>query len=680
MTLRGALVAGSILSLALAAVEPPAAFRGQPPARSGLDLANVDPSVRPQDDLFRHANGRWLATVEIPTDRVTYGTFAEMAERTDGHLRAIAEEAVRSSAPTGSPLRQIGDFYRSALDEARLAALGADPVRAQLHRFSAIRTRQEFAFEAGRLTSLMAGGPFGNSIMVDAEDAGQLLVEIPQGGTMLPNRDYYLNTDAASNELRQRYEAYLVRLFTLAGRADAAAAGRAVLDFETALARLQLPPVESRVAARSAPRRTLRELAAAMPGFDWAAWARPLGFDRVGSVVPLQPSFFRGFAALIPVTPLDTLKDWLAARHLNSSAPYLSPAFVDARFEMFGRMLGGQELPRERWRTGVSLASTFLGDALGRLYVERHFSSRAKSRAERLIANLVTAFKQGIDEAAWLAPPTRREALAKLSRLRLKIGYPGRWRDYRDLKIKDDDLFGNVMRGRAFDNQLRMARVGGLVDPSEWMVPVQTLNAYYSPALNEIILPASMLQPPLFDAEADEAANYGAVGALMGHELSHALDDRGQAYDARGVPRPWWTAPDLDAFRKSASVVARQYDGYQPIEGLHVNGELTLTENLADVSGLSLAYRAYLIALDGKPAPVIDGLTGAQRFFLAWAGMWRLKVRDNYLRQWLLTLPHAPYEYRANGPVSHLRAFYDAFGVEPGDRLFRPPDTRAQPW
>ena len=606
--------------------------------------------------------------------------FAEMAERTDADLRAIAEDAARMSAPPGSALRQIGDLYRSAMDEARLDELGAAPVRPQLDRFSAIRSREAFAFEAGRLTSLMAGGPFGNSIIVDAEDSKRLLVEIPQGGTMLPNRDYYLNTDAASVELRQRYELYLVRLFALAGRADAAAAGRSVLDFETALARIQLPPEESRVAARSAPRRTLRELAGLMPGFDWAAWATPLGFDRVSSVVPLQPSFFRGFAALVAETPLDTLKNWLAARHLNSSAPYLSPAFVDARFEMFGRILTGQELPRDRWRTGVSLLNAFLSDALGRLYVERHLPPAAKAHAEQLMGNLLRAYRQAIEEADWLAPGTRREAIAKLSRIRLKIGYPNRWRDYRDLAIKDDDLFGNVMRGRAFDNQQRMARVAGPLDSSEWMVPVQTLNAYYNPALNEITVPASVLQPPIFDADADDAANYGALGALMGHELSHALDDRGQAYDARGVPRHWWTAADVETLRASSAVLMEQYEGYSPIRGLHVNGSLTLTENLADVNGLSLAYRAYLISLAGKPGPSIDGLTGAQRFFVSWAGMWRLKVRDNYLRQWLLTLPHAPYEYRANGAVTHLPAFYEAFALTPQDKLYRPPGARARVW
>ena len=673
MTFRAVFIAGMFICGA-------AFLAGQSPAKSGLDLDNLDTTVRPQDDLFRYANGRWLAAAEIPTDRVTLGTFAEMAERTDLHLRAIAEEAARSSAPSGSPVRQIGDLYRSATDQVRLGQLGAAPVRPQLDRFSAIRSREAFAFEAGRLTSVMAGGPFGNTIIVDAEDSKRLLVEIPQGGTMLPNRDYYLNTDAASVELRQRYETYLARLFALAGRDDAAAAARSVLDFETALARLQLPPVESRIAARSAPRRTLRELSDVMPGFDWAAWASPLGFDRVWRVVPLQPSFFKGFAALVAETPLDTLKNWLAARHLNSSAPYLSPAFVDARFEMFGRILTGQELPRDRWRTGVSLVNTFLPDAIGRVYVERHFSPRAKARAERLMANLLKAYKQAIEEATWLAAPTRREALAKLSRIRLKIGYPDRWRDYRDLAIANDDLFGNVMRGRAFDNQNRMARVGGPLDSHEWMVPVQTLNAYYNPALNEITLPASVLQPPIFDADADDAANYGALGALMGHELSHALDDRGQGYDARGIPRLWWTAPDLESFRTSSLVLARQYDGYSPITGLHVDGELTLTENLADLNGLSLAYRAYVLSLEGQAAPMVDGLSGAQRFFVAWAAMWRLKVRDNYLRQWLLTLPHAPYEYRANGPVGHLGAFYDAFGLTPPDKLYRPPATRVRVW
>jgi len=672
MTFRSALLTGVLLS----AVVLPCS----PSLKSGVDLVNLDPAVRPQDDLFRYVNGRWLATVEIPTDRVTWGTFAEMAERTDADLRAIAETAARSNAAAGTPARQIGDLYRSAMDEARLAALGAQPVRPQLERFAGIRNREEFAFEAGRLTSLMAGGPFGNSIIVDATNSDRLLVEIPQGGTMLPNRDYYLNADAASVELRQKYEGYLVRLFSLAGRADAAAAGRSVFDFEVELAKMQLPPVESRTAARSAPRRTLHELHASMPGFDWTAWAKPLGFDRVSNIVLLQPSFFQQFAALVGNTPLDTLKNWLAARHLNSSAPDLGPAFVEARFEVFGRILTGQELPRERWRTGVSLANTFLADAMGRLYAELHFTRDARVRAEQLMTNLLTAYRQAIQEADWLSPSTRREALAKLSRLRLKIGVPSRWRDYRDLEIKGYDLFGNVMRGRAFDNRYRMARVAGPLDPDEWMVPVQTLNAYYNPALNEITVPASMLQPPIFNADADDAANYGAIGALMGHELSHALDDRGQGYDARAMPRSWWTPLDLQRFRESARIVAEQYDAYSPLPGLRVNGDFTLAENLADVTGVSLAYRAYLLSLKGQPAPVLDGFTGPQRFFMGWASMWRSKVRDSYMRQWLLTLPHAPYEYRANGPVSHLPGFYEAFGVTEGDRLFRRPATCVRMW
>ena len=417
-----------------------------------------------------------------------------------------------------------------------------------------------------------------------------------------------------------------------------------------------------------------------MPGFDWTAWAKPLGFDRVASVVPLQPSFFRSFAALVAETPLETLKNWLAARHLNASAPYLSPAFVDARFEMFGRTLIGQEQPRDRWRLGVSLASAYLGDAFGRLYVERHFPAKARARADRLMENLLTAFRKAIKEADWLAPATRREALDKVSRIRLKIGYPNRWRDYRDLEIRDDDLMGNIVRGRAFDNKFRMARVAGPLDSSEWMVPVMTLNAYYNPALNEITLPASVLQSPIFDATADDASNYGALGALMGHELSHALDDRGQAYDARGVPRAWWTASDLEKFRDSSFVLTQQYNGYRPLDGVQVNGTFTLTENRADVSGLALAYRAYVLSLNDKPAPVIDGLTGAQRFFLAWAAMWRVKVRDSFLRQWVLTQPHAPYRYRANGPVGHLEAFYEAFAVTPQDKLFRPPEARVRFW
>jgi predicted metalloendopeptidase len=648
---------------------------------SGLDLDSFDRTIRPQDDLYRFVNGGWVDRTTVPPDRVSYGTFPELADRAEHQLRTLIEDvAARPDRKPGSTLQQIADLYASILDEATLEALGDGPLRPELARIDAIRTTRDLAAEAGALTAIAAGGPFAGTVTTDTQDPSRLIVLVTQGGTLLPDRDYYLKDDAKYVEVRRQYVAYLERLFTLAGRPRAADEARDVLALEIALAGAQLSQTESRNPGRTFNPFTLHQLAEAMPGFDWIAWARPQGIDRVAALSLTQPSFFRAFAELVPATPLATWRAWLAARYLTASAPYVSQAFNDVRFDFFGRVLTGQELPRVRWKRGVSLVSGFLGDAIGRLYVERHFPPAARERVETIAAHMIASYRDTLKGSTWLSPRARSSALAKLSALRVKVGYPDKWRSYAGLRIRPDDLLGNVQRAQKFQADDRLARLQESADPREWLVTAQTVNAYYNPSRNEIVLPAGVLQPPLFIVGADDAINYGAIGGLLGHELTHAFDNTGRAFDATGQSRNWWTREDEEGFAARARQLVDQFDAAEPMAGQRINGLLTLAENVGDLAGLAIACDAYRRSLGGTPSTVLDGFTGEQRVFLGWARTWRSLMREDYLRQWLLSTPYAPPEYRTNIPAGNLPAFYDAFGVKEGDKLFRQPGERISIW
>jgi len=647
---------------------------------SGLDFANFDPTVRPQDDLFRAVNGGWLARTPVPPDRVTYGTFVELADKTESDLRAIIESVAAERDRQRGTARQIADLYASLMNQGRAEELGLQPIASLLQRIDAIGTPRDLASEAGYLSAIALGGPFLGGVEEDAERPGTPIATIAQGGTLLPDRDYYVKDDERFVRIRAQYVDYLSSVFTLVGRPNPAADARAVLALETAIARLQWRQEETRDPASTAKKFTLTALDREMPGFDWARWARPQGIDRTGYVVLSQPSFFKGFAALIGSTPIETWKAWLLSRLLTACAPYLTRGLSDARFEFFGRVLSGQELPRTHWKRGVGLVNGFLGDAAGRLYVERHFPASSRARVEKLVATIVAAFRQAITEAPWMSARAKRSALDKLSRLSTRVGYPDRWRDYRGLVIRPDDLFGNVQRARQFDGEYKLRRLSEPNARGEWLMTPQTVNAYYSPVLNEVVVPAAMLQPPLFDAAADDAANYGAIGAIVGHEIGHGFDDRGRRLDGEGAMLNWWTAGDEQAFTERAQALVEQFNAYSPLEGARVNGLLTLRENIGDLSGLAIAWRAYKMSLGGRSSPVIDGFTGEQRFFLRWAQVWKGRIRDEYLRQTLLSTPHAPPEYRANGPASNVAGFYEAFAIRPGDGMYREPARRITIW
>ncbi len=593
-------------------------------SRTGFDAAGLDRSVRPVDDLFAHANGVWLRSVEIPGDRVTYGTFAEVADRTEAELRTLVDDVIagRVKAP-GAARRQVTALYASAVDENELERRGAAPLQPELARIDAIRTIGGVAAEAGRLSSLGAGGPFDGGPLPDPEQDGQTIVRVLPGGTLLPDLRYYVDADPAFAGARRGYQAYLRRIFELTARTAPSDAADAVLALESDIAREEWP-----AGGADPPRRrmTLRELSASMPGWDWAAWARPQGLDRVPALLVVRPAFFEAFAALTARVPLDTWRNWLVARYVTAAAPYLSAPFDTARYEFFGAALTGQTEPRARWKRGVNLVSSYLPDVLGRLYVERDFDAGTRRKARQLLDAIVDAYR-AVLAGGTLPPAARRDALAKLAAMRIEVGYPGAWHDYGGLEARPDDLFGNWLRAMAFESA---ARERAAVEPAAgtWVRPPQTVNAYYDVAANAIVVPAAILQPPVFDPAGEAAMNFGAAGALAGHEIAHAFG---------------------------------------------------ADENAADAVGLAVAFEAYRRSLSGSAAPVVDGLTGPQRFFLSFARMWRSKERPAYVRSMAAGAYRSPRD-RANGAASSVDAFYEAFGVKPGDAMYRAPDQRIRMW
>ena len=667
-TAIGAMVAGGVI------------LAQQASLKSGLDLLGFDKTVRPQDDLFRYVNGNWLAKTEIPPDRPVYSAFVEVADRAEVNLHALIEElAADPHRQPGSAAQQVGDFYVAFMDEKRVNALGADPLKPRLAEIDAISDTRQFAEVAGRLSVVGVQVPVSSLVNPDAGDPTTFALYLNQGGMAL-SREYYLGDTPRFADIRTKYVAYLTEVFTLAGLPNAGESAKAVMALETALARVQWTQVESRDAVKTYNKYPLSKVIAEMPGFDWLAWAKPQGFDKATEWIVGQPSFFQGFAALVPKTPLSTWKAWLAARLITRHGMFLSDRFLRTRFAFFNTTLTGQQEPRARWRRGVQLISGTMGDALGRLYVAKYFSAGSRQRVEKMIAHVVTAYRGSLTDLEWMTPATRQEALAKLAALSSKIGYPFRWRDYSTLEIRADDLIGTRERVDKFEHEYQARKIGTPVDRDEWLMTPQTVNASYSAVRNEIVFPAAVLQPPFFDPTADDAANYGAIGAAIGHEIGHAFDDQGRRYDANGKLRDWWTSHDEAEFRKRTRLLVEQFNAFSPLPGVNVNGELTLGENIGDLGGLVIAYKAYRLSLAGKAAPVIDGFTGDQRFFISFARCWRAKARDGYLRQQVLTGPHAWSEFRANGPLGNIPEFYAAFDVKLGDRLFVAPDKRVKIW
>jgi putative endopeptidase len=639
----------------------------------GFDAAGMDRAARPGDDFFGYANGGWTNTVEIPADRASWRMFDQLDELSKARTREILEDAART------PGSRIGDFYASFMDERAAEAKGIAPIAPWL---DAIRRSPDAAAIASRMGALLRLGiraPFRIDIDQDDKAPDAYIAKASQSGLGLPDRDYFLKDDAKLAAIRTAYAAYLARLLTLAGEGDAAARAARIFDFEKQLATVQWSRIDSRDADKIYNKWARADFARKAPGFDWSAFLGAAGVDRQQTFLVAQPSAFAGSAGIIAATPLPVLKDYMLVRTIDAYAPYLSKPLVDAQFAFSRTTLGGVPENEPRWKRGVSLVSSEIGEAVGQIYVARHFPPAAKREADKLVRNIIAAMGDRLRALDWMAPATKQKALAKLAAFRPKIGYPETWRDYSALVIKRDDLVGNVSRAEDFEWRRNLAKLGKPVDRGEWFMTPMTINAYANPTMNEIVFPAAILQPPFFDPNADPAINYGAIGAVIGHELSHHFDDQGRKYDASGRLTEWWTAEDVTRFKARTDKLVRQYDAYEPIPGQHIQGALTLGENIADLAGLTLTHDAWRRALGGKPAPVIDGFTGEQRFYLGWAQIWRSKYREPYLRRLLLTDPHSPQPYRVL-EARNLDPWYQAFGVKPGDKLYLPPAERVRIW
>ena len=522
--------------------------------------------------------------------------------------------------------------------------------------------------------------PLAGFVDGDAQQPDRDILYVLQGGLGLPDRDYYLKAEPKLQEYRDKYVQLLTTLLTLSNTPTPDAHAKAILELETRLARAHWTNVESRDAVKTYNKRALTDLGKEFPGFDWTAWTTELGIAQAPAIVISQPSYVRAFAAAVNELPVERWKPYIRASLLNGFAPYLNKAFVEAEFAFYGTTLRGVPENEPRWKRAINTINANLGEMLGKLYVERHFTPPAKARMEALVENLRKAFREGIEGLDWMSPETKKQAQEKLARFRPKVGYPTKWRDYSRVEIMPDDLVGNVSRAFVAENEFQLAKVGNPIDPEEWGMTPQTVNAYYNPVRNEIVFPAAILQPPFFDMEADDAVNYGAIGGVIGHEMGHGFDDQGRRYDASGALRDWWAAKDAEEYMKRAKLLVDQYNALEPLAGLHVNGELTLGENIGDLTGVVIAHRAYKLSLNGREAPVFDGLSGDQRFFFGWVQAWRAKQRDDALRQQVMSNPHAPDVYRANEPLRNVPEFYSTFGVNPGDRMFLAPEKRTKIW
>jgi predicted metalloendopeptidase len=672
--------AGLLACAARPAMAAPAADAAAPGARSGLDTQYFDDSVRPQDDIYRHVNGKWLESFQIPADRGLYDQFTLVEEAVQGQLRTLIEGLERSAYPADPDQRKIADLYATFMDPAALEPLGLAPLAQEFARIRALRSRADIPALIAHVNEIGVSAPYEPLVHQDEKDSTRYVVDLGQGGLGMPDRDYYLQSDERLRRMRASYLAHVRKMLTLAGDAGAGSEARAIVALETALARIQWTQVENRDPIKTYNRYAIAQLAVLAPGYGWDQYLRASGVQgRVDALFISQPSYITGFARLWQRTPLRVWKAYFRWHVLNAYARYLSKAFVDERFAFSGGVLQGAKSNQPRWRRGISLVDGCIGEGLGKLYVARYFPPAYKARMDELVGNLLAAYRADFEELDWLGPQTRQQALAKLALFNTKIGYPAKTRDYSALAIQRGDLVGDVERCNEFEWRRNLAKLGQPVDRSEWLDTAPTVNAYYSAELNEIVFPAGILQPPFFNAAADDAVNYGSIGTIIGHEISHGFDDQGSQYDGHGNlldPPGWWTAEDLARFKSRTHRLVEQYSAFAPLPGFHVNGELTLGENIADNSGLAIAYKAWRISLHGQPAPVIDGLTSEQRFYMGHAQAWRSKARDAEIIRRIKIDPHAPDPARVTIVESNQDPFYAAFGVKPGDRMYLPPEQR----
>jgi len=643
----------------------------------GIDTSAIDPSTPPQEDFFRHVNGGWLERTEIPADRSRFGSFDELSIEARERVRTLIEEAAAGRFPDDPDAARIAAAYSSYLDSARAEAAGLDPLAEDLARIDAVRTHADLPGYFAMSMQTFGSAPFGVGVGQDQRAADRYAVMASQGGTGLPDRAYYLEERFA--DILEAYEGYLAELLRLAGQPDPEAQARAAVALETRLAEAQWTRIQNRDREATYNKMAVGALDAAHPNL---AWGRMLAEGRIDtdSVIVRQPTYFDALNDIVAEVPASDWRAWMRARLLDGAAPMLTQAIRDAQFDFRGRTLAGQLEPEPRWRQAVSFTEGTVGEAVGRLYVDRHYPPEAEARMAEMIENLRDAFRESILELDWMTDATKAEALDKLAQFNVKIGYPEEWRDYSALELREDDLVGNARRASAWRYNEMVSRLGEPVDRLRWGMTPQTVNAYYSPTMNEIVFPAAILQPPFFDPEADDAVNYGAIGGVIGHEFSHGFDDQGRRSDGTGNLRDWWTEEDGAEYTRRAQMLIDRYNQFEPLPGVNIIGAQTIGENIADLAGLTMAYRAYQRSLNGQEAPVIEGYTGDQRFFMGWAQVWRTAWREPALRQALQTGAHSPGEFRTNGIVPHMDAFHDAFNTSPGDPMYLAPEDRIRIW
>ena len=691
----------TLLSLACASLiaacssqQPPQAAQAPAPAvpaptpapapvvlTSGVDKENMAPMVRPQDDFYKYVNGFWLDTAKIPDDKPMFGSFIKLDDDAKANVRTVIEEAAKSTDAADANKKKIADLYASFMDEPTLETLGLKPLEPDFARIDAVKDKKEIPALIAHFTQIGATAPFSVVVHQDNKDSTKYVVDIGQDGLGLPGRDYYLENDAKLKQIREAYAKFIEKMLGMAGDKNAAASAKAVMALETSLAKVQWTKVQLRDPVKAYNKEPIADLAKLAPGYDWKSYLAAADIDgKVDYLIVSQPSYITGLDKILASTPLPVLKTYFRWQLLRGYARFLSKDFVDTRFAFYGTELRGVPQDQPRWRRGTSLVENAIGEAVGKLYVAQFFPPASKARMDQLVKNLLAAYKQSIDTLDWMSPDTKKAAQEKLAKFMPKIGYPDKWRDYSSLQIKNDDLVGNVMRANAFEYQRNINKLGKPVDRAEWGMTPQTVNAYYNPELNEIVFPAAILQPPFFNPKADDAVNYGGIGAVIGHEISHGFDDQGAQYDGDGNLRDWWTKEDHEKFKAKTQALVAEYSAFEPVPGFHSNGELTLGENIADNSGLAIAYKAYQISLNGRPAPVLDGYTGDQRFYIGFGQIWQAKLRDKFAIELVKSDPHSIPIDRVRGTLVNQPGFYKAFDIKPEDKMYVPPEKRTTIW
>lgn len=687
-TLLSTAICSSLLLLAGCANEPSAeqttttVLSTQKTAlASGIEQANMDLSVRPQDNFYRYINGSWLKNTEIPGDKTAIGAFYDLRDKADDDVKAIIEElAAAKNLTPGSDEQKVADLFRSYMDvEARNKA-GIAPIGSVLDAIEALENKDQLAAFFGKYQALGITSPLAFYISVDAKDSSRYATHIWQSGLALPDKDYYFNDTERFVKLREGYLAHIEKMYKLAGFSNGKKAAKTVLELETKLAGFHWTRVQTRDSEKRYNKFATDALNTLSSEFNWNAYLTALDANQQKDIIINQPDFVQGFGQIFAKTALSDWKTYLTFHTLSSYSSYLTTELDNENFDFFSKQLSGRQEQQPLWKRGVAVVNGNLGEVIGKVYVSRHFTAQAKSRMSTLVENLRQSYGDSIDELAWMSADTKKAAHVKLNAFTPKIGYPDQWEDYSALEITGDDLVANIQRSGALGHQKELEKLGGPIRKWEWGMTPQTVNAYYNPTVNEIVFPAAILQPPFFNMAADDAVNYGGIGAVIGHEMGHGFDDQGSRYDATGNLRNWWSEQDLAEFAKRTQALVEQYNGYQVFDDLSVNGSLTLGENIGDLSGVTIAYKAYKASLNGKEAPVIDGLTGDQRFFMGYAQIWRSKIVEPSLRNRVATDPHSPGEFRALGSLSNMPEFYKAFDLKPGDKMYLAEDQRVKIW